>query len=318
MTRSHEEHERQRGKGSACGSVARRHSAAARPKIRRASAGGTGHAGRQGHAGDLRLRTGRRDRRLQTERPRLVRRQPAVAAAERRRPVRPGRPFLSERASEPPRRQGRDSDGRRPREGPVRVRHVRRGRRRRPDDDPFAPRVGTVEADRRRPDQQPVHGRGRLPERRSTTGGRTACCSSGTCRCSGSRTTRATRTCGSRSRTPGASGDAGVLARPRRAAEREGTVSVARFHRSLSSGQEVGLRPGRRRAPLHRVRRPPAQRPVRSERPRLGLGHQRQLEREGRAERRAAPPGRSRAPASRTTSTTRRWTSRSRATSATR
>ena len=35
------------------------------------------------HARDLRLRPGRRDRRLQAEQPRLVRRQPAVAAAER-------------------------------------------------------------------------------------------------------------------------------------------------------------------------------------------------------------------------------------------
>ena len=130
-----------------------------------AAPAGAGGAGREGHARNLRLRAGRRDCGLQAEQSRLVRRQPAVASAERRQPVRQRRPLLPERAAEPPGREGGSSDGQRAREGAVRDRHVRRGPRRRPDDDPVAPCLGPVEAGRRGPDEQPVHGRRCLPER---------------------------------------------------------------------------------------------------------------------------------------------------------
>ena len=101
--------------------------------------------------------------------------------------------FYIERAPEPLRRPRRIADRQRAGEGAVRVRHVRRWRRRRADHHPPAPRVGPVRTVRRRPDQQPVHGRGRLPERRSTTGDRTGCCSSGTSRCSTRSTTAVER-----------------------------------------------------------------------------------------------------------------------------
>ena len=50
----------------------------------------------------------------------------------------------------------------------------------------------------------------------------------------------------------------------------------------------MGLRPVRRRPPVHCVRRPHSERQVRSQRTRLGLGRQHQLGREARHERSAA------------------------------
>ena len=82
----------------------------------------------------------------------------------------------------------------------VRVRHVRRRRRRRPDDDPPASRVGPVEAVRRRPDQQRSSWTSTSSRTSSTTGDRTGCSSSATCRCSGSRIATAIRMPASRSK----------------------------------------------------------------------------------------------------------------------
>ena len=158
-------------------------------------------------------------------------------AAVVRQAVRRGRPLLPERAAEPLRREGRDPDRQRPREGAVRVRHVRRRRRRRADDDPPAPRVGPVEADRRRPDQQPVHGRRRVPEHPRLLGPeRDAVLPQR------AGVLRSSRTTTSRSATvaieaPGASGDARRLRRPRRAAEHQAAVPDAGLHRPLPHGR---------------------------------------------------------------------------------
>ena len=241
---------------------------------------------RQADARDLRLRPGRRDRRTSSRTTRTG------TTSTGRRGCRTfanqfgedGHFYLSA-APEPFRRQGRAADGQRTtsrRQFEFDMFGV--GARRRADDDPPAPCVGPVEADRRRTDQQPVHGRGRLPERRSTTGARTGCCSSATSQVfwepyRGRRFERAHR-----DRESGRERRRRRARRPRRAAEREGALPVAGLHRPLSLGRpEVGLRAGRRRPPLHRVRRHASERPVRSERPRLGLGRQPQLEREGRA-----------------------------------
>ena len=127
---------------------------------------------------------------------------------------------------------------------------------------------GAVEAVRRRPDQQPVHGRRRVPEHRSSTGDRTACCSSATCRCSGSRSATAARTSRIAIERPGASGDAGVLADRVELQNVQGRGSRRRTspaHYRL--GGEVGLRRSVGGvAALDRLGRHPPDRPVRPER----------------------------------------------------
>ena len=177
-----------------------------RPGVRagrraRTAAGAGRHSRSERHARNLRLRPGRRDRRFQAERPQLVRRR-TVHRDCRTSPDQFGADghFYLSAAAEPPRRQGRGADRGRPRERAVRVRHVRRRRRRRADHHPPAPRVGPVE-DRSAPARPTASSWTRTSSRTSsTTGDRTACCSSATCSCSGSRTTTAIRTCVSPSR----------------------------------------------------------------------------------------------------------------------
>ena len=85
-----------------------------------------------------------------------------------------------------PTRSGRAEDA-------VRVRALRHRRRFRPDDVPTAARLRRTGRVRRRPDLEPVHGSGRVPELARVPGARPAWCSSATCRCAGCRS-RATRT----------------------------------------------------------------------------------------------------------------------------
>ena len=231
----------------------------------------------KGHARDLRLRPGRRHRRLHAEQPGLVRRQPAVAAAECREPVRPdGHFYISPRQSRlgvraRSRPSGRPAE-RRSSSSTCSASAATPGRR---------PSVcatrGAVEADRRRPDQQPVHGRRTSSPTSSTTGDRTACCSSGTCRCSGSRSMTASSNARIAIENPGASGDAGVLA---------DRVELQNVKPRFPSPDFTGhYRPGgrnwghvqvERRPPPHRLRRhscPTTDFDLSGQR--LGLGHQR-------------------------------------------
>jgi hypothetical protein len=60
------------------------------------------------------------------------------------------------------------------------------------------------------------------------------------------------------------------------------------LHRPLSSRRAAGICAAGRCSPLHRLRRR-ARRPVRRERSRLGLGRERELESEGRSQRRVPP-----------------------------
>ena len=78
---------------------------------------------------------------------------------------------------------------------------------------------------------------------------------------------------------PGASGDGGVLCRSRGTAEHQTPVPVPGLHRSLSSGRQKWgyLQVGGALA-VHRLRRYPPDRQIRSERSCVGLGRQRQLE----------------------------------------
>ena len=95
----------------------------------------------------------------------LGRRLPPVQDRHRR-AVRQRRPVEHQRQAEPLRRERHDADGRgrHAAQLQVRVRPVRHGRRCRPDHLPPAPRLRRVGPDPRRPDQQPVHGRRRVPE----------------------------------------------------------------------------------------------------------------------------------------------------------
>ena len=91
--------------------------------------------------------------------------------------------------------------------------------------------------------------------------------------------------------TPGASGDAGVLSDRVELQNVKPRFPSPDFTGHYRVRAEVGLRPARRRAPLHRLRRSPDHRQVRPERPCLGLGHQHQLGPEADGQRHPAPPG---------------------------
>ena len=115
---------------------------------------------------DLRLRPGGlHPGRRGATRSGLGRRVPALEDRHRR-AVRRRRPGEHQRQAEPLRREGHDADriAQHAARLQVRVRPVRHRCRCGPDHVPAAPRLRRVGLDPRRPDQQPVHGRRRVPE----------------------------------------------------------------------------------------------------------------------------------------------------------
>ncbi len=158
---------------------------AARASAQPAAAEGPAH-------GHLRVRDARHGPQLQDDRPQLVRHDAHQPPAVLRPGVRRGRQHLRRRAPDPPGRQGLRAhlDGRAA--DHVRVRNVRHGRGRRPDDVPAAARLRRARPVGRGPVLEPVHGHRRLPELARVPGVPPAWCSSGTCRC-GICPSRATR-----------------------------------------------------------------------------------------------------------------------------
>ena len=200
------------------------------------------------------------------------------AYAER---VRRGRPLLRRRPAEPARRQGLHPDRPRRDQDDLRVRAVRHRRRRRPDDVPPAPRLRRARADRRRPDLEPVHGPRRLPEldrvlgpeRHGVLPQRAAALDA---------VAERRLELHDRARAAGGERRPGRLRRPHRAAGRQGALPAAGLLRALPQAradwghvQVAGIAAG------DQVGRP-QQRPVRPQRQRNRLGHQRQLEPEAR------------------------------------
>ena len=128
-------------------------------------------------------------------------------------------------------------------EDAVRVRTVRHRRRRGPDDVPAAPRLRRARHVRRGPDWSPFMDPDVFPnslEYRGPTGMvffRNVQVRWMPIKGDTNLTLALER--------PGASGDAGVLRRPHRAAERQGPLPDARLHRRVPLRREVGLRPRR-------------------------------------------------------------------------
>ena len=152
---------------------------------------------------------------------------------------------------------------------------------------------------RRRPDLEPVHGHRRVPElarvlgtdRHGVLPQRPGALDADP---------EATRSLTFALERPGASGDAGRLRRPHRAAEHQGAASRCPTSPARTSSAGLGLRSSRRHAARDQVGRHRST-TVRSVGRRHRLGHQLQLEHQARQERRRCGCRSSTARASRTT-----------------
>ena len=151
------------------------------------------------------------------------------------------RHFLSERAAEPLRRRKAVSRRQRTATSPPSSSSTcsasapTRARRRFACATPTASGASSARARR-----QPVHGRATCSRTFSSTGARTACCSSGTSRCSGDRSRRTTHATHLRARAPGRERRRRRLRRPRRAPERQAALPGARPHRPRSDSARTG------------------------------------------------------------------------------